>query len=182
MTTTPPPALIALTGLPGAGKTTLARATAELARSAGIDVRVLSRDEVRNILFAPCDWTDDEKLTAYEAMLGGAVHHLEANRWVILEGMPFSRRREVDAIRVIAPEFGAVPVIVDCAIAAEVAAARIRADRSEHHGREDGPESPKLVDTYREPLDPDVTIDMTQPIEVLAPELFAHVRVATSAS
>ena len=174
MTTTP--ALIALTGLPGAGKTTLAQAAAALARTAGIDVRILSRDEVRHVLFAPCDWTDDEKLTAFEAMLGGACHHLERGRWVMLEGMPFSRRREVDAIRVIAPEFGAVPIIVDCAIAPDIAAARIAADTDDHLGREDGIATPDIVNAKREPLDPDVTIDMTQPRETCAVELFAELQ------
>ena len=168
------PAFIALVGLPGAGKTTLARAVAERTRASGIDVRILSRDEVRHVLFAPCDWTDDEKLTAYEAMLGGAVHHLERGRWVILEGMPFSRRREVDAVRVIAPEFGAVPVIVECAIAPELAAARITADASDHRGREDGTASPDLVHARRESVEADVTIDMTRPADACADALFEH--------
>lgn len=177
MTTTP--ALIALTGLPGAGKTTLAHAAAALARAEGIDVRILSRDEVRHVLFAPCDWTDDEKRTAYEAMLGGACHHLERHRWVILEGMPFSRRREVDALRVIAPEFDAVPVVVDCAIRPELAVARIADDAlraPDHPGREDGTAVVDSVEARREPLDPDITIDMTQAPDACAAELFAELR------
>ena len=173
------PLLVALAGLPGAGKTTLARGVAALARATGIDVRILSRDDVRHVLFAPCDWTDDEKLTAFEAMLGGAVHHLEMNRWVVLEGMPFSRRREVDAVRIVGPEYGAATVVVECALDPEAAAERIRRDTApDHQGREDGPGSAAAVHAAREAIDPDLTIDMSQDPVDCAAALFAALRSA----
>ncbi|MFM7067976.1 MAG: hypothetical protein ACKOYM_00815, partial [Actinomycetes bacterium] len=148
-------------------------------RAAGVSVRILSRAKILHVLFAPCDWPDDEKLTAFEAMLGGACHHLEQRRWVVLEGMPFSRRREVDALRVIAPEFGAVPVIVECAVSPELAVARISDDAlhaPDHQGREDGTASVDIVSSRREPLDPDITIDMTQSPQAVADDLFARLQ------
>ncbi|MFZ4514802.1 MAG: AAA family ATPase [Acidimicrobiia bacterium] len=177
------PALIALAGLPGAGKTTLARNAQTLAQREGIDVRVLSRDEVRAALFAPCDWTEDEKLVAFEAMLGGAVHHLERNRWVILEGMPFTRRSEAEAVRIVAREFGASALVVHCHVTIEVAQARIDNDRAAgtpHAGRELDDDLVASVAARSEELDPDLVLDMTQPLETTTALLLQELQRVTT--
>lgn len=177
------PAIIALAGVPGAGKTSLARDVQALAQREAIDVRVLSRDEVRASLFAPCDWTDDEKLVAFEAMLGGAVHHLERNRCVILEGMPFTRRAEAEAVRIVAREFGAIALVVDCQVPLEVANARIEHDRTlgtTHPGREHNDGLVERVAARREELDPDLVLDMTAARATTATLLFQELTRVTN--
>ncbi len=78
-----------LVGLPGAGKSTLARALTERIP----DARVIDKDQVRDALFAPCDYSSVERDVTYSAMLDAARYHLGRGRVVIFDGLTFSRRR-----------------------------------------------------------------------------------------
>ena len=85
--------VIALVGLPGAGKSTLAAALAERLPGA----RVLDKDKVRHVLFDPCDYTSAERDVVFAAMLDAARYHLGRDRIVIFDGLTFSRRSQVAA-------------------------------------------------------------------------------------
>ena len=119
--------LICIAGLPGTGKTHLAR---KLEAETG--ATRLSRDDVRAELFDPVTYTEREKLAAFGEMLRRARTDLLAGRDVILEGMPFSRRSERDAVRLLANEVGAEFELILCVCPDEVALARIASQSAEH--------------------------------------------------
>ena len=94
--------VVVLAGLPGAGKTTLARALAMRLP----DARVLDKDIVRDVLFGPCDYTATESQVSVAAMLDAGRYHLGRGRTVIFDGMTFSRRQYLDAVTALADEAG----------------------------------------------------------------------------
>ena len=63
------PGVVVLAGLPGAGKSTLAKGL--VARLP--EARVIDKDEVRHALFAPCDYSAAERDVTFAAMLDAAA-------------------------------------------------------------------------------------------------------------
>ena len=114
--------LTCITGLPGTGKTHLAR---QLEAETGA-VR-LSRDEIRAELFKPPTYSGAEKAEAFESMLIVAAYELSQGNDVILEGMPFSRRAERDAARKLASSLDAKFELIHCVCPEELALRRIAA-------------------------------------------------------
>lgn len=159
--------LVVLRGLPGAGKTTLARAVAGRR-----PVRVLSRDDVRARLFAPCDWTEDEKEISFRAVLDAAAYELGRGRDVLLDGMPFSRVSQIQRAREAARVTGARCVVVECRIDVGTAAARIVAD-GDHAGREAGADSAATVAARFDAAPADLVLDATRPLEELTEAVLA---------
>lgn len=113
-------AVVALGGLPGSGKSTLARAVAATLT----DARVLDKDVVRHSLFHPCDYSAAERTITFSAMLEAGRYHLGRGRTVIVDGMPFYRRQELDALSTMAREAGAGLAVVVCDVPVELAARR----------------------------------------------------------
>ncbi len=86
-----------MAGLPGTGKTTLARELA--ARTGG---RVLSKDEIRHALFTPdeIEYSSRQDDFCLRVMLQTAGQLLERNhnRIIFLDGRPFSRRYQIESV------------------------------------------------------------------------------------
>ena len=86
-----------MAGLPGSGKTTLARELA--ARTSG---RVLSKDEVRHALFLPqeIEYSSRQDDFCLQVILEVATHLLARNpaRLIFLDGRPFSRRYQIENV------------------------------------------------------------------------------------
>jgi predicted kinase len=113
--------LVVLSGVPGAGKSTLAKGIVER-----LDARIIDRDTVRNALFAPSDYSVAEGTIAFSAMLDAARYHLGRERVVVFDGMTFSRRAEVAAAIAIADEIGAYAAVILLDVPTEVAVERCR--------------------------------------------------------
>src|SRR5215469_2334110 len=83
--------LIAMAGLPGTGKSTLARALAE-----ALPATVLDKDTVRAALFAPEDveysTAQDDFCLSVMLQTAGYLWEREPTRRILLDGRPFARR------------------------------------------------------------------------------------------
>ncbi len=102
-----------MAGLPGSGKTTLAR---ELARRT--NGAVLSKDEIRSALFASNDieYSVEQDDFVMEMMLNTARYLLQKNpaRIVFLDGRPFSRRYQLDRVLAFGVELTQPSSIIEC--------------------------------------------------------------------
>jgi len=118
--------ILAFAGLPGTGKSTLARA---LARR--IDAHVIDKDAVRAALFGPTvDFTREQDDLVCRAMYDAVENLARGGRvgCVILDGRTYSKGYQVEELRQLASRASARLLIVECACSPEVARARLEAD------------------------------------------------------
>ena len=90
-----------MAGLPGTGKTTLARELVRRTQGTGAGV-ILSKDEIRAALFLPEDieYSVEQDDFVMEVMLDAARFLLRKTpaRKIFLDGRPFSRRYQIDRV------------------------------------------------------------------------------------
>jgi adenylylsulfate kinase len=117
---------VMLAGLPGTGKSTLARALAARLRGA-----VLSKDLVREALFPGpmTDYTREQDDLCVRAMLEAAEYLTRGRRveFIFLDGRTFSRREQIEQVVHAAGEAGAAWRILHVVCADAVAEARLAA-------------------------------------------------------
>lgn len=124
---------IALAGLPGTGKSTLARAL--VARLGG---RVLSKDEVRAELHGgEAAYTREQDDACFREVLRRAAEGDVSP--TVLDGRTFTRAETVHEVVAFAQARGIALDWVECVCAPEVARARLAAD-AEHPAADRGPE------------------------------------------
>jgi len=135
-----PVLVVALMGLPGAGKSTIARALVER-----LGLRHVCRDRVRAAMFPQCDYSYIEKRAAFRAVLLAVEINAVLGHSSVIDGMTFARRDDRERLDEVAREHGfdLLWLFADCTPA--VARARIRLDRrqEEHPARD---RDPALVD------------------------------------
>jgi adenylylsulfate kinase len=89
--------IVLMAGLPGTGKTTLARGLA--ARNSG---RVISKDDVRHAIFLPeeIEYSSQQDDFCVQVMLetAGYLVRQDPARMILLDGRPFSRRYQIDNV------------------------------------------------------------------------------------
>ena len=89
--------IVLMAGLPGSGKTAVARALA--ARTSG---RVLSKDEVRHAIFLPdeIEYSSQQDDFCLQLMLeiAGYLWSRNPKRTILLDGRPFSRRYQIENV------------------------------------------------------------------------------------
>lgn len=116
--------LVALAGLPGAGKTTLAT---WLGAETGFVVA--SRDVIRKAMFPQCQFTLKEKEAAFDALKSSIAIMLSMRISVVTDGICFSSARELQEILDVARGVEVPATIIHCDCPVEVAKLRVERDR-----------------------------------------------------
>ncbi|SRR5579871_1070537 len=119
--------IVIMAGLPGTGKTTLARELA--ARCSG---RVLSKDAVRQAVFHADEikYSTQQDDACLDMMLATAGYLCEQSRTltIVLDGRPFSRRYQIDNVVQAARRLHQAWRILECVCPEQIARERIEAD------------------------------------------------------
>jgi predicted kinase len=116
--------IVLMAGLPGTGKTTLARELVR--RTAG---RIISKDEVRHSLFAAneIEYSSRQDDFCLQVMLGtaGELLRQESSRIILLDGRTFSRRYQIDNVVGAATSLHQEWRIIECVCSEDAARQRI---------------------------------------------------------
>lgn len=99
-----------ITGLPGSGKSTVARSLAGLMKRAGIDVVTLNLDEIRKILTPEPTYSEEERGLVYRALVVMAKVLVEQECKNVIIDATGNRRKFRDLARELIPEFAEVHV------------------------------------------------------------------------
>jgi len=159
--------IVLMAGLPGTGKTTLARALAE--RTNG---RVLSKDEFRHSIFQPeeIEYSSRQDDFCLHLMLETAGYLLSQTptKFVILDGRPLSRRYQIENVITAAASLHQPWRILECVCAEETALRRLEFDASntKHPAANRDPHLYlRVKERFEEILHPKTVIDTDRPEE-----------------
>ena len=157
----PTPVVVALMGLPGAGKSMVASALAD-----ALGLRRVCRDAIRHALFPRCSYSFAENGAAFR----GVILALEINCLLgessVIDGMTFSRRSDLEKVGSVVRQyaFTPIPVYLDCppAVASERIASDVASGR--HNARNRTPEVVYQVKArFEEPPSNALVINANQP-------------------
>jgi adenylylsulfate kinase len=114
-----------ITGLPGSGKSVLARAAADALRATGLPVKVLELDEIRKVLTPEPHYTEQERDVVYRALGYMAVLLTEAGIPVLIDATAH-RRMWRDLVRAAVPLFAEVQLVCPLEVCQERERTRTR--------------------------------------------------------
>ncbi|HVO64123.1 MAG TPA: AAA family ATPase [Terriglobales bacterium] len=116
--------IILMAGLPGTGKSTLAKALA-----AKLSGTILSKDTIRHAIFDPRDveYSTEQDDFCMEIMLQAAAYIFQRdhNRYIFLDGRTFSRRYQIDRAIDFAQHLSQPWRILECTCSDETAKTRL---------------------------------------------------------
>jgi adenylylsulfate kinase len=145
-----------ITGLPGSGKTTVARAVADALAKRGLTVSVLELTQLRQALLGGRQETEHERDIVHRALVFTAKALTEAGVPVIVDGTA-SRRDVREWARTLIPRFGEVQLVCS----PELCVVREQEGRWRRPSTETATMAtlPEPIVEYEMSLKPDVTVD-----------------------
>jgi predicted kinase len=166
--------IVVMAGLPGTGKSTLARTLAQ----AGGGV-VLDKDVIRSILFPPdyVEYSNEQDDFCQTLMLETAGYLIKRHPGlrIFLDGRTFSRKYQIDCVIEAAQRLNSEWRIVECVCAEETARLRLDATRLSHPARNRSFELYRSIQAQFEPItSPKLVIDTDQPLEECVAEARAY--------
>ncbi|HET9032452.1 MAG TPA: AAA family ATPase [Dokdonella sp.] len=176
----PRPFVIATMGLPGAGKSIVARAIED-----HLGLRRVCRDQIRAAMFPRCNFSYIEKRAAFRSLLLALDINCMIGVGSVIDGMTFSRRSELDRVAGVADKHGIVtiPLLIDCPV--ELARERVARDlaANRHLAGDRTPDTVNDVMARREPApEGTLVVDATLPAAQMCREAIALLRKSIAAA
>ena len=147
-----------MAGLPGTGKSTLARALVKALQALGGEALILDKDHVRASLFRPEDVLysreQDDLCVGIMLQVAGYLLRHAPDRTVILDGRTFSRRDQVETVIRAAADLAIPLVFIECRCSEATAMQRLAQDQAchTHPAKNRGPDLYRRVKAQADPL------------------------------
>lgn len=173
--------LVAMAGLPGTGKSTLARALAP--RLSGV---VLDKDHLRAQVFPPSyvdySWEQDDFCVELLCRTAGWLLDRDSTTVVLLDGCTFTRPEQVDLLHRLRVEHDDFS-LVECSCPDSVALDRLQRDQSDgtHVARNRSAELYRSLQDEAAPVpEPKLVLDTARPVEQCVQQCLEHLSLPDS--
>jgi predicted kinase len=155
------PVVVALIGLPGAGKSVVARAIEDQ-----LGLRRVCRDMIRHAMFPKCSYSFAEKRAAFRSMLLALEINCMLGESSVIDGVTFSRRRDLARVDSVIGRYKFIPIPIFLECSPQVARDRIASDvaSDRHLARDRTPDVVnEVLSRFDTPPSSAVVIDANQP-------------------